>query len=265
LRSKGEKFGEMGREAGADFVERHVAMEELFERGGFAVGDTAGNDEVEVAQIGGNIVGEAVRSDPAADVDTDSSELFFGNSARRLDPDAGFAWDAMGGDAEIGGSADHRFFESADVPVNVATDAIEIEDGVADGLAGAMISDIATAVGLAKFDALLAEDVFGSEEIFLAGVAAKGDDMRVLAEEKDVGDGSGFARGDKALLESERSIPAADSDVANEKRLEHWKGIADSSEQRAGIFCILLAAICSLLSNALARTRHPPQKAAATR
>src|SRR5579883_1844779 len=204
-------------EGRADFVEGYIVMEEFFEGGGFAVGDATGNDEVEKAKIGGDVVGEAVGSDPAADVDTDGGEFLVGNVARRLDPDAGFAGNAIGGDAEIGGGANHGFFEGANVPVDIAAVAIEIEDGIADDLAWAVIGDIAAAIGFAEFDAFLTKDVLGSEKMFLVGAAAEGDDMRVFTEEENVVDEAGFAGGDEALLESVSGIPAGDSEVANEE------------------------------------------------
>ena len=200
-------------EAGFYFVERDVAAEEFFERGGFAVGDAAGNDEVEITQIGGDVVSKTVGSDPAADVYANGGEFFFGDIAGGLDPDASLAGDTIGGDAEIGGCANHGFFESADVPVNVAANAIEIQNGVADDLAGAVISDVAAAIGFAEFDAFLAKYVFGGEKIFLAGVAAKGKDVRVLAEEEDVVDGAGFTGGDEALLEVVSVGPREEAEV----------------------------------------------------
>ena len=54
-----------------------TALEKFFEGGGFAVGDAAGNDEVEVTQIGGDVVGKTVGGDPAADVDANGGEFFF--------------------------------------------------------------------------------------------------------------------------------------------------------------------------------------------
>src|SRR6267142_4342773 len=117
----------MVNEARLYFVEGDVAVEKFFERGGFAVGDAAGNDQVEVAEVGGDVEGEAVGGDPAADVDADGGELFFRDIARGLDPDAGFAGNAVGGDTEFGGGADHGFFERADVPVNVAAGGGEIK------------------------------------------------------------------------------------------------------------------------------------------
>ena len=207
----------MAHEVRLCFVERDVAVEEFFEGGGFAVGDAAGNDEVEIAEVCGDVEGEAVGGDPAADVDTDGGEFFFGDIAGRLDPDAGFAGDPIGGDAEIGGGTDHGFFEGADVPVNIAADWIEIEDGIADDLAGAVIGDVATAVRFAELDIFLAEDIFGGEKIFLAGVAPESDDMGMFAEEEDVADSAGFAGSDDSLLEGVGVGPGKEAEVGDEE------------------------------------------------
>jgi hypothetical protein len=85
--------------------------------------------------------------------------------------------------------------------VDVATDGIEVEDWVANDLAGAVIGDVAAAVGFSEFDIFLAKDTFGSEKISLAGVAAERENVGMLADEENVVDGAGFARGDDALLE----------------------------------------------------------------
>src|SRR5260221_9165330 len=223
----------MVNEARLCFVERGVAVEEFIEGGSFAVGDAAGNDEVEIAEVGGDVEGETVGGDPAADVDADGGEFFFGDIARRLDPDAGFAGDAIGADAEIGGGADHGFFERADIPVNVASDGTEIQDGVADDLAWAVISDVAAAVGFAEVDIFLAEDIFGSEKIFLAGAAAEGQNVGMFAEEDDVVDGAGFAGGDDALLEGVGVGPGEEAEVGDEERRHGGGWITDNSDQES--------------------------------
>ena len=153
-------------EARLYFFQREIAVEEFFEGGGFAVRDAAGDDEVEVAEVGGDVECEAVGGDPAADVDANSGEFFFGDIANGLDPDASFAGYAIGGDAEIGGGADHGLFEGADVPVDVAPNGIEIKDWITDDLAGAVIGDVAAAVGFTELDIFLAEDIFGGERFF---------------------------------------------------------------------------------------------------
>jgi len=141
------------------FVQGDGALEEFFERGGFAVSNAARDDQIEVAQIGGDVVGEAVGSDPAADVDADGSEFFFRGSG--LDPDARFTRDAIRGNTEVGGGTDHRFFEGADIPANIAFDFVEIEDGITDDLAWTVICDVTAATGDVEFDFLLTKDVFG--------------------------------------------------------------------------------------------------------
>lgn len=209
---------------GFDFIERNVALKEFFERSSFAIGNAAGNDQIEVAEIGGDVKGQAVGSDPAADVDADGGEFFLGDIVGGLDPDAGLAGDAIGGDAEFSGGADHGFFERADVPVDVAADAIEIENGIADDLARAVIGDVSATVGFAEFDAFLAKDVFGGEKIFLAGVAAEGEDVRVLAEKKDVVDGASFTRSDQAFLEGVGVGPGEETEVDGEERWHERRG-----------------------------------------
>jgi hypothetical protein len=205
----------MLKEAGFDLVERHIALEKFLKGGGFTIGDAAGNDEVEIAEIGCNVIGKAVRGNPSADVNADGREFFFGG--RGWDPDACFSGDAIGGDSEIGRGADHGFFESAHVPANVSLNLVEIEDRIADDLAGTMIGDISAAVCCVELDILLTEDLFGSEEMGAVGVAAEGDDVGVLAEEKDIFDGPGFTGGDQPLLERRGGGVGEEAEVVNEE------------------------------------------------
>jgi hypothetical protein len=196
-----EEFGEVADQLGLGLGEGDGTVEKFFQGSGLAVGQAAGDDEVEIAEISGDIVGKAVGSDPAADMDADGSEFFFGGVGR--DPDAGFARNTIGGDAEAGGGADHDFFKGANVPVHVSLDARQIENGVADDLAGAVISDVSTAIGFVKLDIFLMENAGGGQEIFAFAVAAERDDRRVLAEEEDVFDSVRFAGGGDAGLQGE--------------------------------------------------------------
>src|SRR5262249_19629267 len=147
----------------------------------------------------------------------DGSQFFFRHIARRLHPDAGLPGNAVSGDAKVGRSADHRLFEGADIPVNVAADEVEIQDRVADNLAGAVVGDVATAIGFAKPDAFLAQHIFRGKEIFLAGVAAHGDDVWMLAEQENVVNCTGFACSDKALLQEVGVGPRNEAEVGGEK------------------------------------------------
>ena len=172
-----------------------------FERGDGAVGDAAGDDPVEVAEVGGDVEGEAVRGDRLGNVDADGCDFFLADAAAGEGPDSGEFTDALSGDAEVFAGVDEDFFHEADevdgaeVGAALAGEvAAEVEDGVADELAGAMISDVAAAVDLVDLDAASGEEIVGREDVGAGGVAAESEDGRVFEEEERVADGSRFAR-----------------------------------------------------------------------
>src|SRR5207237_10357082 len=104
------------------------------------------------------------------------------------DPDAAFAFDAFGGDAVFGDGADQHFLEVRDVFADVALAFAEVEDGVADELAGAVIGDVAAARRFEKADTLRAKDVAAGEQMIEFAAAAEGDDRRMYEQEKLVGE-----------------------------------------------------------------------------
>jgi hypothetical protein len=67
-----------------------------------------------------------------------------------------------------------------------------------------MIRDISAAAGLIEFHAFLPQEMLAHEQVFSLSVAALGDDMGMLAEQKDIFDGLGFSRGDDAPLQRVR-------------------------------------------------------------
>jgi hypothetical protein len=83
-----------------------------------------------------------VHGNPFADADAEGGEFSF------PDPHASEALTALGGDAEASGKADEKFFEKAEVEVQVASTIVEIEDGIAGELAGAVVGGLAAAIGL---------------------------------------------------------------------------------------------------------------------
>src|ERR1039458_10902297 len=97
-------------------------------------------------------------------------------------PDAGAAWDALGQHAEVGAGADEGFFHHADEvdgpQKSVARAALagpfaaQVEDGVADQLAGTVIGDIAAAVDLVELDAARSEELIAGDDVGAGGVAA---------------------------------------------------------------------------------------------
>ena len=138
-----------------------------------------------------------MRGDPTAQVHADGTDF------SAADPNAGEALTAGGLDVGFGEGIDDHLFECADVGNDVALPIAEVEDGVDDELAGAVVGDIAAAVGVDELDARLREELFGGEEVFAMTVAAHGDDVRVFEEEKLVRDEAGFALGHEFLLQGE--------------------------------------------------------------
>src|SRR5580704_19571085 len=74
-----KELAKMSNEVGFHLGRRDAAVKEFFQRGGFAFSDAAGNDEVEITQVGGHVVRKTVRSNPAADVYADGGKFFFGH------------------------------------------------------------------------------------------------------------------------------------------------------------------------------------------
>ena len=126
-------------------------------------------------------------------------------------PDAGEAADAGGGNAEVGAGADQDFFQAAHVldraqGLALAVgrgDAAQIENGIADELAGTVERDVAAAIAFEYFHAALGQQFGRSDDVFLLGIAAESDDRRVFEQKKNVADAAFLAQFDQALLQAQ--------------------------------------------------------------
>ena len=171
-----------------------------FERGDAAVGYAAGNDPGEVTEVGGDVEREAVGGDALCNMDADGGDLLFLHGAAGVGPDAGAFADALGGHAEVLAGEDEGLLQEADEvdgtemrAAFAGEIAAEVEDGITDELAGAVIGDVTAAVDLVDLDAFAGEQIVGGEDVGASGVAAEGQDGRVLHQEERVADGPGFA------------------------------------------------------------------------
>ena len=115
--------------------------------------------------IGIEVDGEPVEGDPFADAHADGADLcgIIVFKAMlwielRIDPDAGGIWVCGAGDVVGCEGIDDRLFEETDVVVDAELCCVEIDDGVGDELAGAVVGDIASAIGLMEGDALRFEE-----------------------------------------------------------------------------------------------------------
>ena len=82
--------------------------------------------------------------------------------------------------------------------------AAQIEDGVADELAGAVIGDVAAAIDLVQGDAAAGQQLVGGENVGAAGVAAQREHGRVLEQQKHVADAALLAQSDQLFLQAQR-------------------------------------------------------------
>src|ERR1700737_54138 len=115
---------------------------------------------------------------------------------RSTRPNPGEACDTNGRDGKIRASADQDFFQPADefdcaqgfaLAVGRGKSA-QVEDGIADDLAGAVEGYVAAAVAFEKLHSALGEEFTQSDYVSGFRVAAQGDDRRVFEQEQDVAD-----------------------------------------------------------------------------
>ncbi len=189
------------------------------------VGDAAGVDQAEIVEIGGHVEREPVRGDAAGHVNADRGNLaltcgrifrrpptaLFQKAAalqvprRKPAPDASEAADASGRHAQLAAEPDKRLFHQANevdrakaVAAGIAQ-AAQIEDGVADELAGAVIGHVAAAVDLVERDAARGQQLIGGKNVGAAGVAAQREHGRVLQQQQHVADAALRCAGRPAL------------------------------------------------------------------
>lgn len=139
-------------------------------------------------------------------MDADGSDFFLRNGAARDGPDAGSSGDPLGGNAEAAAGADEGFFKVTDVIDGAESrgEAMEIDDGVADELTGAVISNVASAVDFVDLDATVGEKIIRRQDVVATRVTAEGKDRRMLEEQEGVSDAACMAGLDELLLKGER-------------------------------------------------------------
>ena len=101
---------------------------------------------------------------------------------------------------ERGQRPDERLLQVAAVLLHVAAVAVEVEDRVADELAGPVERGLAAAVGLDDLD----PGALGHVHLLVVGAAAERDHRRVLEEDHRVGDRALRDRGGERALELPR-------------------------------------------------------------
>src|SRR5439155_9594557 len=133
-------------------------------------------------EIRGDVQREPVPGDPLLHVNPDARDLARPPSR----PHTGVAWLPLGGDTQRRQGLDQRLLECAEVPVEVLPVAGQVEDGVADELAGAVERDVAAPLDLEHLEPSLPLPLVRPEQVCVVGVAAQGYDRRVLEQQQQI-------------------------------------------------------------------------------
>ena len=103
-------------------------------------------------------------------------------------------WTRSRDNSQIGGCANHHFFQLLHVPADIPTMIGEVQNRIGDHLAGAMIGDVAATVRGMEFNVHLRKQVTARKQMLLLAVPSQGDYVGVLAQQQHIGNGSGFSR-----------------------------------------------------------------------
>ena len=144
------------------------------------VGDAAGDDDLEVPQVGRDVEGEPVRGDPARQVHADGADLLVAH------PGAAVLLVAAGLDGVIGAGADHRLLQRGHVLPDVRAVG-EIEHRIRHELPRPVVGHVAPAIGGVDLEALLPEPLRRGDDVPALGAPAEGEHGRVLQQEQVVG------------------------------------------------------------------------------
>ena len=181
------------------------------EAGHLPVGDAAGNNPLEIAEVGRDVEGEAMRSDTLRDMNADRGDLLLRYRAACKSPNASATADPLRGHAKIATGADEYLFEKADeidraeVRAALAREiATQVDDWIADKLARAMVGYVSTTIDLVDLHASTGEVLVRSKNVGARGVTAQSEHRGMLQEEQRVADAPLFASFDDTPLDLKR-------------------------------------------------------------
>lgn len=160
-----QRGGEVVDEDGVDLVEGWCGgRQEFVHTGNLAAGEAAGDDEVEVLEVDGDVEGQAVGGDPPAYANAQGGDLG-GGLIGAWYPDACGTLFALGGDVEVFECVDDGLLEQAHVVVQSEVEGVKVDDGVEDDLARAVVGDVPAAVGGLNVDAEVGEGFARGEQV----------------------------------------------------------------------------------------------------
>src|SRR5205807_9751187 len=190
---------------------------------------------------------------------------------RPLEPDPGEALDPRRLEPERRERADQRFLQVAAVALHVGAVPRQVEDGVADELAGGVVGRLSAAVGLDDVDLGAGWDV----QLALLGAAAERHDGRVLEEHDRLRHCALPDGGGERALEIPRLLVRRDAQIHEVGTRAHGHRVYVRRPSRSTVQRSTLAVVSnpfaihgssaslewiasSLSADTISRTRRPP-------
>src|SRR5277367_2333404 len=99
-----------------------------------------------------------------------------------IHPNAGAAWNLSSRNTKIRERTDDRPLDGANIGAHIALPFSQIQDRITDDLSGAVIRDVAAAVGGVKLNASAGKSGFAREQVFGMAVAPLRDDVGMFDE-----------------------------------------------------------------------------------
>lgn len=145
--------------------------------------ESARDDQIEVVEVCAHIDRESVERHPFADAQSHRADLRR-LSSLRISPHACRALVALCADAELAHRVDDAILEQAHVAVDPEFRSIEIDDRIAHKLSRSVIGDIAAAICLVDFNAVLLEQLVGRRDMCWRVRTARDSDDRIVLDEE---------------------------------------------------------------------------------
>ena len=203
MRRAPEQLAEPQDEDIFDLRHRDRPPEQRLERRDAVIGNSAGDDETEEIEVRVHVERKPVAGDPARNADADGAYLL--GPTWCIHPRAREASHTTGRHAEIGADANHQLLEIPHVRVHVAPIRLEVDDGIAHELPGAVVGHIAAAPRFVHVDAAGRQHLRRRDDVRAGAVRfyAERDDVRVLEQDQDVRDPVRFPILDECALQRE--------------------------------------------------------------
>ena len=166
----------MAEETLFDLVHRHFPAQLLLDRCHLGPGEPARNDPAKVGQVRVHVQRHTVIGDSSPHRDTDGGDFPLS------DPDARPRRSSLSCQPEAAENTDRYHLDISQVTVHVFSQlGSEIQQGIDDRLAGAVVGDIAAPAGSMN------RHLSRGKDIGLLATPAEGEDMRMLDEQEKIG------------------------------------------------------------------------------